>query len=452
VHWTRDKAFLRGLLKALRAGHTWQGRIDSKRKDGALLTTDGSVTPVRDDDGRIANYVVVMRDVTQEVELETRSQQAQRMEALGALAGGVAHDLNNMLAPVLLESDVLMAGLAGGDPRQDRLRSIQDAATKARDLVRQLLLFGRQSTTAAAQLDMVAVVHGLERLLRTGLRNDVRLAVEIKEEPLPVRCDRSQVEQVLMNLVLNAQDAMPEGGSVRIRLSRGLAETDADLVTPAVAGSCAVLEVADTGTGMDEATRLRIFEPFFSTKGSSGTGLGLATTYTVVMAHDGAIAVTSAGGAGTQFRIYLPLRGDTRVDAGSAEAQSPTSLEQGSGEGRPLLIVEDDVAIRGAVTNLLRDHGYRTLAAGSVAAAAELLGTLDTSPCLVLTDVVLPDGTGRDVATHVLRRHPGTPLLFMSGHGRDHALEAGILRANDPLLTKPFTARELLGQVADLRC
>lgn len=439
---THDMAFVRELWKTLRAGHTWQGRIVSRRKDGSPFTKDGTITPVRDDRGRVVNYVAVMRDVTRELEVEARSQEAQRMESLGALAGGVAHDLNNMLAPVLLESDRLLTDLAGGDPRHERLRNIHDSALKARDLVRQLLLFGRRSTTDLTRLDLVAVVRGLERLLRTSLRDGVHLSLGVLEEPLPVRGDRGQLEQVAMNLVLNAQDAMPEGGRVRVLLARGQADADADLVTPAVAGDCVVLTVEDTGTGMDEATRQRIFEPFFSTKGSNGTGLGLATTYSVIAAHGGAIGVASTRGTGTCFRVYLPLcAGDARTMP-AAEAPPVPADTQATG-GRRILVVEDDEDIRGVVTRVLQDFGYRTLAAGSVAAAAAAIAAGQIVPDLVLTDLVLPDGTGRDVAAQTAGLQPAPRLLFMSGHGRDEALESGILRAADPLLTKcsgPFSA------------
>ncbi|MFT3828740.1 MAG: ATP-binding protein [Opitutaceae bacterium] len=391
--------------------------------------------------------VAVVRDITERRRaenerrrLEDELAQMRRMESIGRLAGGVAHDFNNMLTPILGYAELLRLDLPPGDPRSGDLDQIVRSAERARDLVRQLLAFARRQTFTLEPLDLNETVRGIERMLRRVLRENIQLVYELAPGVLTINGDRGQLEQVLMNLVVNAQDAMPDGGTLTIA-TRERPEGSADPALPR--GPLALLHVRDTGVGMDEATQARIFEPFFTTKEvGRGTGLGLATVYGIVRQHEGGIEVRSAPGQGAEFSLYFPRLAATEAPGPRIEAPLlPLPIPRGAGT---LLVAEDQEEVRSLVVRVLDSIGYDVLAAASgeeaQQIAAEHAGRID----LLITDMVMPGQNGRELHRQLCQRRPELKVLFMSGYASDALVEGC------DLLTKPFKPAELANRVAAL--
>ncbi len=378
----------------------------------------------------------------------SQSRQSQRMEAVGRLAGGVAHDFNNLLTVINGFSDMLAAALPPGGPEAEMVGEIRKAGERASGLTRQLLAFSRKQVLQPRLVDLNALVRDLEKMLRRLVREDVLLEVATQPAPLPVLVDPGQLEQVLMNLVVNARDAMPRGG--RLSVQTGTADygdLPLDSASAPAAVPHAVLTVADTGCGMDEATQARIFEPFFTTKAQGqGTGLGLATVHGIVRQSRGLIAVDSAPGAGTTFQIYLPL---ARQPAPAADA--PASPPRPAPHGREtILLVEDEAAVRALAQRTLESHGYTVLAAShgadALAVVEQHTGPLD----LVLTDVVMPHLGGPALVGQLARRYPGLRVIYMSGYTDSVLVHQGVSDRMVDYIDKPFTAESLTALVREV--
>jgi signal transduction histidine kinase len=368
--------------------------------------------------------------------------QAQKMEAVGQLAGGIAHDFNNLLTVVLSAGSALRERLPKDHGGQEDVREILDAGERAAVLTRQLLAFSRRQHLAPRDVDLADTARGLERMLRRVLGEHVTLAVEA-HAPVLVHADPSQLEIALLNLALNARDAMPRGGKLTVEVRRvEVDDPERPQGVDVPAGPLAALVVRDAGVGMDAPTRARMFEPFFTTKGvGRGTGLGLPIVLGVVSECGGAIRVDSAPGSGTEFRLYFPVQAGEAREPSAREAQAaPRGTET-------ILVVEDDPHLRGVVRRALASHGYAVRAVGNAADARALEGA---APELVLTDVVLPDGNGLDLASELARRWPEAGLLFMSGYTGEHLQAVGDLPPDAPLLPKPFTADTLLVRVREV--
>lgn len=389
--------------------------------------------------------VGVVRDITarkkaeaEQRRLEAELVQMRRMESIGRLAGGMAHDFNNMLTPILSYATMLRDEMPADDDRHLDLTEIVRAAERARDLVRQLLAYSRRQAFALKPIDLSAVVRGFERMLRRVLREDIELALQLAATPVMINADIGQIEQTLMNLVVNAQDAMPNGGRLTIGTA-DLPDGSDKPLTPE--GPLSQLWVADTGTGMDESTRARIFEPFFTTKPvGKGTGLGLASAYGIVRQHNGQIVVSSEVGQGTRFDLFFPVhRGQL---PGEPE---PGARRAGAGSGsETILVVEDQEQVRTMIVRLLGRRGYRVLAAGNGEEALRRVDELGRAPDLLISDVVMPGLNGRDLFRHLRRAHPGLPALFISGYVPDLEDLPG------EVLVKPFTPDDLTGKVRQL--
>jgi nitrogen-specific signal transduction histidine kinase/CheY-like chemotaxis protein len=373
--------------------------------------------------------------------LEAELRQARKLQALGQLAGGVVHDFNNILMIIEGYADMLLAEAPEAGPATDDLRQIQDAARRGSDLTRQLLAFGRQQTLAVHAVDLNAVLsdtsHMLARLIGDGITLELRGAAAA----CALEADRVQLEQVLINLAVNARDAMSGRGTLSIELDAVTIGNHGAAATPA--GDYVRLIVRDTGCGMDEATRARIFEPFFTTKvAGQGSGLGLSTVYGIVRQLGGHIEVASAPGAGTTFTIHLPA---------TAKAVAPWRERPNGrlprGEAQTMLVVEYDAGVRGVLASVLGRNGYHVLeAAGpaeALAAAGRHQGTID----LVVTDVVMPAMNGPDMVALLLCERPATRVLFMSGYSSDTLSRHGVLQSPSPLLQKPVGAADLLHAV-----
>ncbi len=385
------------------------------------------------------------RDIRERKKLENQLRLAQKLEAVGQLAGGVAHDFNNILAVINSYTELAVSELSAEDPLRDDLEQVLAAGARAAALTRQLLAFSRKQFLKPVVLSPNAVVSGVERMLRRIIGEDVKLELRLDPGLGNVRADPAQLEQVVMNLVVNARDAMPRGGAL------GIATFHAELDEGALRsypggrpGTYVVLEVSDTGQGIDPAILPRIFEPFFTTKGpGKGTGLGLSTVYGIVKQSGGFIDVRSQPGRGATFRVHLP-----RVAGEPAVAEAASSLEPAGGT-ETVLVVEDDAAVRRLVHRVLEPAGYTVLSAPSGPEALRLHerhgGPLD----LLLTDVVLPSMDGVAVAERFRALHPGLRILFMSGYPAHAPTDLGVFRPDLAFLHKPFTAAGLLRKVRE---
>jgi signal transduction histidine kinase/CheY-like chemotaxis protein len=372
---------------------------------------------------------------------EEQLRQAQKMEAVGQLAGGVAHDFNNLLTVVLSAGSSLHERLPPGDPGEEEAREIVEAAERAAALTRQLLAFSRRQHLAPRLVDLGEIAAGMETMLRRTLGEAVALRLEV-QGPAPVWADPGQLEIALLNLCVNARDAMPRGGRLDVSVATLGAEDPARPRGGDVPGGpLALLSVRDTGTGIDAATRERIFEPFFTTKGQGrGTGLGLPIVHGVVTEAGGAIRIESEQGRGTEFRLYFPLRaGEARAAPERSAPAHPTGTET-------VLVVEDDPHLRGVVRRVLSQHGYGVRAVGSAADARAVSGD---APDLVIADIILPDGNGLDLVRELSARWPSAGVLFISGYTGEHLRAIGALPQDVHILPKPFTAETLLVRVRE---
>jgi len=395
----------------------------------------------------VAGIVVNARDVTEQRRLEEQFLQSQKLESIGRLAGGVAHDFNNILTVILSCAEQLEADVQAKRASIEDVREIRAAADRARDLTRQLLAFARRQVIAPVALDLNALLRESQRLLARVLGEDVDLSVELSPGLWPVRCDPAQIQQVVLNLVVNARDAMPRGGKLTIETANVVLEEEyARDRADVVAGPHVMLAVSDSGEGMTEEARAHVFEPFFTTKpAGQGTGLGLATVYGIVSQSGGHVWVYSERGRGTTFKIYLPRTGERPA------ARRDTPRPSGSARGtETVLVVEDDPRVREVTVRALRGAGYRVLEAGSGRAALEAAATAAPPPRLVVTDVVMPDMSGREVAETLQRRLPGLRFLYVSGYTQDTIVHHGVLDSGIEFLSKPFTPSALLSRVREL--
>lgn len=380
--------------------------------------------------------------------LEEMLWRVQRLESIGSLAGGLAHDFNNLLAPIMGFAELVLDGLAPEDPNRDRLLQIFSAGQRGRELTRQLLAFSRKQVLTLRPVNLTAVIEGFQGLLRRAIREDIHLCIETPGEEALVRADVGQLEQVLMNLCLNAQDAMPLGGQLTLSLRRGwLGDSPGSALHPAAKGGpCQVLTVRDTGTGMEPEMLERIFEPFFTTKEvGKGTGLGLAVVFGIIHQHGGFITVDSEKGRGTSFHIQLPLleAGDTPMP--EARGVAPRAFLC----GERILLVEDDAQVRESTRALLLSQGLTVHSAEELQDCLEILRREAVD--LLLTDVILPGLDGHALHARLEEAHPGLPVVYMSGHPQEVLSSHGLGDTDALLLRKPFTREELLSALCAAR-
>ena len=407
---------------------------------------DSWFSPIRNPGADSGGAIGVAIDVTERQRLQTQLHRVEKIEAVGQLAGGIAHDFNNQLTAILGYSELLMQTLDEKDPRRDDLEEIAKAGQRAAIMTQQLLAYGRKQPRQPKVIDLNAVIASIEPLLRRSVREDVSFETVLDSDVEPIRADPTQIEHVLLNLVLNARDAMTTGGHLTVATRMVNVDAPETRQTPTMpAGRYVSIEVTDTGTGMDESTRLRVFEPFFTTKElGKGTGLGLASVYGIVNQSGGYISVASDIGKGTTFQIhFLPV--PAVVDRPDADDAS----SGGVGGTETILIVEDDPTVRTLAADVLVGRGYNILVAGHPTAALELSNQHQGEIHLLLTDVVMPGMSGRDLAQVFRRLRPTTRVLFTTGHAPDDLVLQHPTEQNQ-LISKPFGPGALLQRVRDV--
>lgn len=436
-----DRILLELLVQAEASRETWREELVDAVADGSLrhlIVTCSVVPPER--------VVVHVEDVSEQRGVEEQLRSAQKMEAIGRLAGGVAHDFNNILSVILSGAELALDPTSSAESIRTDLRDIHEAGTRAAQLTRQLLAFSRRQVLQPAVVDVNAIVFGLEKMLRRLLGEHVTLVVECPPRLGRVLADAGQLEQVLMNLAVNARDAMPHGGRLEIKTA-DVELVDGNVIAAAegAAGEFVSLAVSDTGVGIDPATRARLFEPFFSTKASGkGTGLGLATVWGIVRQSGGQILVRSEPGVGTTFEVLLPRTQERERPSASAPASRRPGTQCGT-----ILLAEDEDAVRMLAARILKGAGYRVVSAADGFEALRLAeahaGTFD----LLLTDIVMPGMSGSVLAKRLRGQRPDLRVLFMSGHADDDLVQNGVRSASSRFLAKPFDATSLLRRVRD---
>lgn len=443
----QDADFYRQMWATIAQGNIWRGQFKNRRKDGSLYEEEVTISPVRDGSKKIVNYVAIKRDISREVELQDQVRQSQKMDAIGQLAGGVAHDFNNILAVIQLQAGMLKADPTLNAKQREYARDIEDATNRAADLTKQLLLFSRKQAMRLRYHDLNEVVTSITKMLQRVLGENIQMQFTQRAHSLTVHADSGMLDQVLMNLTVNARDAMPSVGQLFIETSAVVFdEAQAAQLPFARPGAFACLTVRDTGCGMTPEILSRIYEPFFTTKEQGkGTGLGLATVFGIVQQHQGWINVASKIGEGTTFQIYLPRR--MAAAENLAEWGALTSVLHGH---ETMLLVEDDAALRTSAASTLTQQGYHVLAAANGAEALTLWQNHRNEIKLLLTDLLMPGGmNGRELAQKILESNPALKIIYMSGYsanlnGTDLRLDEG-----NNFLAKPFSMHKLTQIIRD---
>jgi len=427
-------------------GLPFQAEYRIIRKDGKIVWVSDNAVVVRGSDSHPVMEGLIV-DITDRKLLENQLQQSRRMEAVGRLAGGIAHDFNNLLTIIKGYAELALNRPGVPPERSSDIQQIGNAAERASTLIRQLLAFSRRQVLQPKSLDLNAIVESLDKLLSRLMGADIHMKTACSPNIGTVKADPAQIEQVIMNLVVNARDAMPSGG--RLTIETANVDLDANYARDHVTvkpGPYVMLAVSDTGIGMDSDTQSHIFEPFYTTKGSGrGTGLGLSTVYGIVKQSGGYIWVYSEPGKGTSFKVYLP-RVEESIVAPSAKTEE--SVNRWGTE--TILLVEDDAAVRELARTILAAQGYSVLVAESAAHAEQLAANGSREIHLLLTDVVMPGVSGRDLARRITSNHARTQVLFMSGYTDNVIAHGGVLETGVAFLQKPFTPRALAIKVREV--
>lgn len=440
----QDDSFYDDIWRTISGGKTWDGQMKNKLKDGSFCTETCSISPVRDTLGVIVNYVVVKRDITQHLRLMAQSQQAQKMEAVGLLAGGVAHDYNNMLNVIMGYAEMGLGKVAVDHPLHSDLEKIIKAALHSKDITQQLMGFARKQTIIPVVFDLNRNVENMFQMLQKIIGENIDLNWVPCMDSCHVKMDHSQIDQILVNLCINARDAISDIGKVTIRAKNTVIhESDRLDYGEILPGAYVLLSVQDNGCGMSRDVMDHIFEPFFTSKAlGKGTGLGLSTVYGIVKQNNGFIYVDSEPGKGTTFKIFLPSFTDQILDT---RVKVPTEIQRGQGE--TILVVEDEPMLLDLNKRILEKLGYRVLAAGLPSEALAIVETYDGAIDLVLTDMVMPEMNGMALADRLQLQIPGIPIMFMSGYAADVIPQRRVTDEAMTFIQKPFTASELTSKI-----
>ena len=443
----QDESVYREMWAALKRGEVWAGHFVNRHKDRSLYEEGVTISPVRDAGGEVISYIAVKQDLTQQKQLEEQLLQSQKMEAVGRLAGGVAHDFNNLLVVINGYSELTMRRLREGDPLRRNVEEIKKAGERAAALTRQLLAFSRKQVLQPKVFNINAVVSEMEKMLRRLIGEDMEFRTALASDLGSIKADPSQIEQVLLNLCVNARDAMPGGGKLTIETSNVyLDEEYASRHVGVGSGDYVMLAVSDTGCGMNDETLAHIFEPFFTTKEmGKGTGLGLSTVYGIVQQSGGSVWVYSEVGRGTTFKVYLP-----RVGEDAREYRRSASPEESARGTETILLAEDDELVRRLAREVLEMYGYRVLEAAN-GGAALLICERHAGPIdLLVTDAIMPEMSGRELSERLSSLRPRMKVLYMSGYADTAVVQQGVLDEWANFIQKPFTPDALTRKVREI--
>jgi two-component system cell cycle sensor histidine kinase/response regulator CckA len=445
LNWPEE---LRAIKKVRNGEHVPPFETVRRRKDGKEIHVSVCVSPIKNREGRIIGASAISRDISERKRLEEHVRQAQKMESIGQLAGGVAHDFNNLLTIISGYSDLLLSSRLD-ESTKGVIKEIYKAGERAGSLTRQLLAFSRKQVLEPRVLDLNATIADTEKMLRRLIGEDVLLATALDPGLEPVKVDPGQIEQVIINLAVNARDAMPRGGKLTIETANvQLDETCTPLRPEVQPGRYVMLAVSDTGCGMTEEVQTHIFEPFFTTKGpGQGTGLGLATVYGIIKQSGGHIYVYSERGRGATFKIYLPVAEEGLVPG---QALHGLNLKPTASASETILLVEDEDPVRAFTRLALQMHGYKVLEASRGDEAVRLCEKHQGPIHLLVTDVVMPEMGGREVAQRLGTLKPGIKVLYLSGYTDDAVVRHGVLEAEAAFLQKPFTSVALATKVGEV--
>lgn len=434
----QGEAFYTEMWHTIAQGEVWSGKVVNRSKDGRLFTEEVTISPVRDENGAVTHFIAIKRDITDELERERMYQQSQKMDSIGRLAGGIAHDFNNMLQVILGNTELAMESAGENEWLKQDLEQVKSAAKRSVELTRQLLAFASRQSVKPQVIDLKAAVPGLMDMLRRLLDANISLDWIPGGETACIKIDPSQLDQILINLCVNARDAITGQGQITITTAcTHLSGKKMLLGEYPKVGEYVVLSVTDSGCGMDEEIVQQIFEPFFTTKTSGkGSGLGLSTVYGIVRQNNGYIQVNSALGKGTEFEIFFPACSDPAIsgEESAAVAGNQKAIKAG------ILVVEDELSILNLTKRTLEKAGFTVWAANSPQAALELLDTHTDEIDLLITDVIMPEMNGKELADAVAQKCPHIKFLFMSGYSEEVIARNGILPGNMNFLQKPFTA------------
>lgn len=443
----QDLAFYRRLWNTVFSGEVWRGEILTRHKNGTSRLFHTAFSPLRDEEGRLTHFIGIMQDITEQRRIETELLQSQKMEAIGRLAGGVAHDFNNMLNVILINSEMALLAERLPDAVKRSILEIKQAAERSADLTRQLLAFSRKQAAQPRRINLNQVVEENRQMLNRMIEGDIDLAVHPAPELDFVFIDPSQVSQILTNLVINSRDALPGAGTISIETANVQVEEASALIygglTP---GAYVQLTVSDTGCGMDASTQKHIFEPFFTTKGEGkGTGLGLSMVYGIVKQNKGSVSVYSNVGLGTSFKVYLPAF--EVEETATLEAEQEGFLARGM---ETLLVAEDEKPMLEVMRMVLEEQGYQVMAASNPLDTV-LLANQTAGPIhLLITDVVMPGMNGMELKRRIEATRPGLKVLFISGYTGDILAKRGLLHEETHFLQKPFRIKDLLKKVREV--
>ncbi len=444
----QDRDFYKDLWKHLTQGKVWKGRIINRAKDSTLFTVQTTISPVLNDKGEIVNYLAVMRDITKELSMEQQMFQTQKMESIGRLAGGVAHDFNNMLSVILGYSELILSGMNPSDSIYNDIQEIYQAGIRSAELTAQLLAFSRKQNMTPRVMNVNSAIENMIKMIKRLIGENVYLDWVPRIDIPNVFIDPSQFDQIILNLCVNARDAVNDGGRITISTAletidniSGLSEHNS--MEP---GDYCVITVRDNGSGMDPDTLSHIFEPFFSTKSQTqGTGLGLATIYGIVKQNHGYIHVSSEINQGSEFQIFLPVYDET----GEAEIKNETSgFPQGQGE--LIVLVEDEPAILKMAEIMISSLGYEVWATRSASDVIESFEKNKRKVDLLLTDIVMPEMNGKELGEKIRAINPAVKILFMSGYTSNIIGEHGLIEESINFISKPFTKNEIAHKIYEV--
>jgi len=444
-----DDAFYKNMWDTITAKKTWEGRIINKKKNGELYTEFATISPVLDANMYITNFVAIKRDITEDIVRDAKMQHAEKMEAVGQLAGGIAHDFNNIMQVIIGFSELLAVDISHDENAINSLDEIQKAAGHAFELTKQLLLFSRDENVKTTEIDLNTTVTSTLKIIKSAVGENIQITTNLDPELYVVRADNQQIERIIINMAINARDAMPDGGALDIQTSNVVFTSKDTTANPSVfAGTYVCLAITDSGSGMTDDVKNHIFEPFFTTKGrSKGTGLGLASTYATIQRYNGWINTYSEIGEGTTFKIYIP--------ASNKQVQNMTIDETHdqitkSGKGEHILVVEDDESIRKLMTTALTHAGYKVATAGDAELAEKIFNDHSGQFDLLISDVILPGKSGPELADIVGKSKPNLPILLCSGYSEDRIHKSRLNKKGFHFLEKPFSLENFRKKVEEI--